>query len=655
MLNYLIDEISKQKGDVVAGLLGGFFGNIVEMIISVFALIHGEIDIVKTSLLGSIISNLLLVLGTSMFIGGCYYKEQEFNGFCVETLSNLMILSSISLIIPASFHIFLKNNNRNDLYSRESELYFSYGTSICLIIIYLLFLHFQMNTHLYLFNNEEDEEDENLLLPLNFCYVMLFLITIAVGVSSENLVGSIESVSVNYNISKSFIGIIILPLVGNVPEHFTGVIAAIRNKMDLTIFNTIGSSMQISLFVIPVLVMVGWIIGQPMNFSFGGFETVVLFVSVLISNYIIRDGKSNWLEGAIKKNEREKIYKENENKCGLCNTRHFRCKLKKCTKCCNINKCDSYPCKYCEDNGIECEYSIIKTKEKFNELEKLGLSAYVAQLEYTSNHKLHVQAYCQFNKRKTKKDVKNMFKNQSIALPEHMMGDTQSNIYYAKKKHNKCESHKKNGCKCHYKEDKNYICEVCTSKCPERTISRIEDLPSSVGPFEFGNFRNLVRKRNEFLIEDMIRIKRIRDEGITYEEIILNPEKYAPLTWLQAPSGYEKMQKDKKALKKRLKGGRFWRPVVFYLYGPGGSGKSGLRNNNDDNDDCSDYENLNKRRRIEDSNILIIEEIGESSNTMNNVIEEINDSRNDELVDDIVEFLIETDDDDNENHIIVDD
>ncbi|CAG8778075.1 17117_t:CDS:1, partial [Cetraspora pellucida] len=136
-------------------------------------------------------------------------------------------------------------------------------------------------------------------------------------------------------------------------------------------------------------------------------------------------------------------------------------------------------------NGIECEYSIIKTKEKFNELEKLGLSAYVAQLEYTSNKNVHVQAYCQFNKRKTKKDAKNMFKNQSMSFPEDMKGDTQANIYYAKKKYNKCESHKKNECKCHYKEDKNYICKVCTSKCPERTISRIEGLPSSVGPFEF--------------------------------------------------------------------------------------------------------------------------------------------------------------------------
>ncbi|CAG8627374.1 10584_t:CDS:2, partial [Cetraspora pellucida] len=555
ILNYLIDEISKQKGDVVAGLLGGFFGNIVEMIISVFALIHGEIDIVKTSLLGSIISNLLLVLGTSMFIGGFYYKEQKFNGFCVETLSNLMILSSISLIIPASFYIFLKNNNGNDLYSRENELYFSYGTSICLIIIYLLFLNFQMNTHSYLFNDEEDEEDDDVSLSLGFCYVMLFLITVAVGISFENLVNSIEDVSIVYNISKSFIGIVILPLVGNVPEHFTGVIAAYKNKMDLSISISIGSSMQISLFVIPFLVIVGWIIGQPMNFSFGGFETVILFVSVLISNYIIRDSDK------VKKNEREKIYKENENICGLCKSRHFRCKLKKCTKCCEINKCDSYPCKNCEDNGIECEYSIIKTKEKFNELEKLGLSAYVAQLEYTSNRKPHVQGYCQFSSRTTKKNVKDMFKNQTISFPEDMKGDVESNIYYAKKKYNKCERHKKNGCKCHYKEDENYMCKVCNSKCPKRTISRIEGLPGLVGPFEFGNFRNLdlVRRRNELLIEDLIRIKRIRDEGITYEEIVMNPEKYAPSTWFQAPGGCEKMQKDRKFFEKKLKGGRFWR------------------------------------------------------------------------------------------------
>ncbi|CAG8754255.1 9776_t:CDS:2, partial [Cetraspora pellucida] len=241
----------------------------------------------------------------------------------------------------------------------------------------------------------------------------------------------------------------------------------------------------------------------------------------------------------MKKKEREKLYKENNiPDCDLCKSKHFKCKSKKCDDCCNLNKCVSYPCEYCKNNNIECEYSIIKTKEKFNELEKLGLSAYVAQLEYTSGDIVHVQAYCQFKKRLTRTKIKDLFKNSTISFPEKMRGDTKSNIYYATKKYNKCKWHDKNGCTCHYFDNEDYRCRVCNDKCPVRTKCRIDGLQSLVGPFQYGVFRML---------------------GSNEDDEIVNGNEH-----------------DRERIKAELKGGRFWFPIVFYLWGPGGSGKTGL-------------------------------------------------------------------------------
>ncbi|CAG8681600.1 3167_t:CDS:2, partial [Cetraspora pellucida] len=465
LLNFSVDEICKRKGGIIGGLLAVGFGNVVELIISIFALIHGEIEIVQTSLLGSIISNLLLVLGVCIFAGGCFYKDQIFNEVAAQTSSSLMTLSCVSLIIPVAF---------NSLF---------------------------------------------------------IVVTVCIAISSECLVSSIEGTVKSLNISKMFIGIIVIPIVGNAAEHFTAVVAALKNNMNLAISISVGSSMQIALFVIPMLVIFGWIIGQPMNFSFGNFGAISLI---------------------LKKKEREKLYKENEiPDCVLCKSKHFRCKSKKCEECCNLNKCVSYPCEYCKENNIDCEYSIIKSKDKFEELEKLGLSAYVAQLEYTLKNKPHVQAYCQFKIRLTKSKIKKMLENPTISFPEKMRGDTQSNIYYATKKYNKCKRHDKSSCTCHYFDDENYKCRVCNDKCPVKTKSRLDGLQSLVGPFQYGVFRmlgsnddddgsinenidgniesnvnefkdmknsELARIKNEMMIDDMKRLRKIRDENISYEE-----------------------------------------------------------------------------------------------------------------------------------------
>ncbi|CAG8706485.1 10678_t:CDS:2, partial [Cetraspora pellucida] len=291
LLNFSIDEICKRKGGVVGRLLAAGFGNVVEMIISICALIHGEIEIVQTSLLGSIISNLLFVLGMCIFVGGCCYGDQIFNEVAAQTNSSLMTLSCVSLIIPVAFNSLFSNSSNNFIEISTEILYFSRGTSILLLIVYLFYLYFYLLTHSHLFDENNDNDlEQPMVVSLSFIHSigLLVVVTVCIAISSECLVSSIEGTVKSLNISKIFIGVIIIPIVSNAVEHYTAVVAALRNNMNLAISISVGSSMQIALSVIPILVMIGWIIGQPMNFSFGTFGAISLIISVLLTDYVIR-------------------------------------------------------------------------------------------------------------------------------------------------------------------------------------------------------------------------------------------------------------------------------------------------------------------------------------------------------------------------------
>jgi Ca2+:H+ antiporter len=248
-------------------------------------------------MLGSIISNLLLVLGMSFVAGGYYVKEQKFNQTAAQTSSSLMTLACIGLIIPASFNFAISNASEDE---RDDELLnLSHGTAIVLLIIYILYLVFSLKTHADLYKGEEDEEEEKPQLTTAVSLLLLATVTVVVSFSAEYLVGSIEGIVETSGLSRTFLGLILLPIVSNAAEYVTAVTAATKNKMDLAINVAAGSSMQIALFITPFLVVLGWIIGVDMSLYFQSFETVVLFISVLITNYLIQDGKSNWLEGAM--------------------------------------------------------------------------------------------------------------------------------------------------------------------------------------------------------------------------------------------------------------------------------------------------------------------------------------------------------------------
>ncbi|KAG0325413.1 hypothetical protein BGZ99_000660 [Dissophora globulifera] len=290
---YATEELALRLGQNLGALLNASFGNAVELILSVIALKSGQIDVVQASVLGSVLSNLLLVLGCCFIFGGIKFKAQTFNQTAAQTSASLLSLSCLSLLIPAAFHA-----TATEVDQTSNIQHLSYGVSIVLLIVYILYLFFQLKTHTHLYATEEDEEEEP-LLPLWFSVVLLLIVTVIVAFCADYLVGSIGGLSEKWNISPTFIGLILLPIVGNAAEHVTAVSVAMKNKMDLAIGVAIGSSMQIALFVTPLMVIIGWGIGQPMTLFFNTFETCVLFVSVLIVNYLIQDGESNWLEGVM--------------------------------------------------------------------------------------------------------------------------------------------------------------------------------------------------------------------------------------------------------------------------------------------------------------------------------------------------------------------
>ncbi|WEW58368.1 Vacuolar calcium ion transporter [Emydomyces testavorans] len=308
LLSFATEELAATLGETLGGLLNATFGNAVELIVSIIALQRDEIRIVQASMLGSILSNILLVLGCCFFIGGLKHHEQTFNETVASTMSSLMAVASASLIIPATLYAVLAKSKSDPL---DNILILSHGTAIILLIVYVMYLYFQLKSHSDLFDSrsgaalesqddlEGNSQDEERILNPWAASIALLLVTVAVAVCAEFLVGTIDSIVESAHISRTFIGLILIPIVGNAAEHVTAVVVAYKNKMDLAIGVAIGSSLQIALFVTPFLVVLGWIVGRDMTLHFQTFETVAFFVSGLVVTLLIQDGKSNYLEGGL--------------------------------------------------------------------------------------------------------------------------------------------------------------------------------------------------------------------------------------------------------------------------------------------------------------------------------------------------------------------
>lgn len=299
------EELAARSGPGIGGLLNVTFGNAPELIIALFALEKGLHEVVKASLTGSVIGNILLVLGMSMFVGGLGREKQEFNRVTASAQSSMLLLAAVALVMPAIFEGINGSGLPNPgaervAYDGDVEK-LSLVVAIVLIISYGAGLVFSLKTHRSLFNPQPEpgeEEPEEEPWSVRRSVGALALAGVAVAVMSEILVGSISEAATSIGLTEFFVGAIVVATVGNAAEHWVAVLVAHKNKMDLSVNIAIGSSAQIALFVAPVLVLVSFVLGPgPMPLVFNGFELGAFLLAVLIANHVTAEGESTWFEG----------------------------------------------------------------------------------------------------------------------------------------------------------------------------------------------------------------------------------------------------------------------------------------------------------------------------------------------------------------------
>jgi len=283
------EELSVYTGPALGGLLNATFGNATELIIGIFAIRAGLIEVVKASITGSIIGNLLLVLGMAMFAGGLKHKKQEFNKTASITSASVLLLAVAALVMPAIFNLTAPSAG-NVIVEKLSIL-----VAVFMLVVYFSSLWFMLYTHRHLYAEEVGELEAKWSKLKSI--TILLIATAAVAWVSEILVGSIEPIIKNFGWTELFIGVIFVAIIGNAAEHTSAIIMARKNRMDLALQISVGSSTQIAMFVAPFLVLVSLFFREQMSLIFNSFELVAIILSVMIANLVVEDGESNWFEG----------------------------------------------------------------------------------------------------------------------------------------------------------------------------------------------------------------------------------------------------------------------------------------------------------------------------------------------------------------------
>ncbi|KAJ7053376.1 Calcium/proton exchanger [Mycena amicta] len=363
LLSFATEEVSLRVGQALAGLINATLGNVVELIVAVIALTHCELDLVQSSLIGSILGNLLLVLGMCFFLGGLRFSEQGFAIGAAQLNSSLLTLSVVAVMLPIMYQLSAGFNGADKTKTQTQLLQFSHGIALILLVVYIGYLLFQLVSHKEVYADdsadiplstpwvrdrvspilemqvlpptpptssnglppmltEEPEEvgaarnhhnDTNTEIGVSdsdsdrptpelhgaVCLCLLVVVTILVAFTAEYLVSSINGLTASGKLSKAFVGIILLPIAGNIAEHVSAVTSSVKDKLTLSMSIAVGSSIQIALFVIPFIVVVGWGLDKPMSFLFDPLQAICLLLTVLTVNYVVADGKSNWVEGMI--------------------------------------------------------------------------------------------------------------------------------------------------------------------------------------------------------------------------------------------------------------------------------------------------------------------------------------------------------------------
>ncbi|CAN8259511.1 unnamed protein product [Cochlearia groenlandica] len=304
-LGYATEQLAFYTGPTVGGLLNATFGNVTELIISIFALKNGMIRVVQLTLLGSILSNMLLVLGCAFFCGGLvfYQKDQVFDKGIAVVNSGLLLMAVMGILFPAVLHY-----THSEVHAGSSELALSRFSSCIMLIAYAAYLFFQLKSQSNSYspldeetnqNDDTSAEDEDPEISKWESIIWLSILTAWVSFLSGYLVDAIEGASVSWNIPIAFISVILLPIVGNAAEHAGAIMFAMKDKLDLSLGVAIGSSIQISMFAVPFCVVIGWMMGEQMDLNFQLFETAMLFITVIVVAFFLQEGTSNYFKGLM--------------------------------------------------------------------------------------------------------------------------------------------------------------------------------------------------------------------------------------------------------------------------------------------------------------------------------------------------------------------
>ncbi|MGY4532068.1 Ca2+:H+ antiporter [Pseudomonas sp. TE3786] len=288
------EQLAERSGEGVGGLLNATFGNATELIIALSALRAGLHDIVKASIAGSIVGNILLVLGAAMLAGGLRHSEQQYNASAARSQATLLTLATIALILPAGYSAAVASRVPDGLASLSLYI------SLVLLVVYCLFLLYSLVTHRALFAGAPDLQELSpaTLWPLSKALLVLAAATVMIAWISEIMVAAITPSAKQLGLSNLFVGVFVVAILGNAAEHASAVSAAIKNRMDLSLSIAIGSSAQVALFVAPILVLASYIVGPaPMDLAFSGGLVLSVLLAVLITGQVAGDGRSDWLKG----------------------------------------------------------------------------------------------------------------------------------------------------------------------------------------------------------------------------------------------------------------------------------------------------------------------------------------------------------------------
>jgi Ca2+:H+ antiporter len=289
------EALAAVTGPKIGGLLNATLGNAAELIITIVAIRAGLLELVKASITGSILGNLLLVMGASLLLGGLKNGRQSFDRKHVGTNATMLVLAAIALVVPSLFNHTLGGEVLPQIISENISL----GVAVVMIVVYALGLFYALRgDEKSALEHAGGTETEAPHWTVRTAAIVLVLATLATVWMSEILVHEVEAVTEALGLSEFFLGVILIPLIGNVAEHLVAVQVAIKNKMDLSLEIALGSSLQIAIFVAPVLVFVAFAFGQYLDLVFNQFEVVALVAAVLVANLVAADGETNWLEGA---------------------------------------------------------------------------------------------------------------------------------------------------------------------------------------------------------------------------------------------------------------------------------------------------------------------------------------------------------------------